>query len=169
MRSEDIGKLYAYHCWATDRVLGTAAALTPEQFSATNALPWGSIRGTLAHMLDSEWLWRILLTEGSVPETRRDFAECATAVELRAAWEEVRAHWRANLAAWSDDDLQADSAYVLPNGAVRTQPLWLAVAHVVNHGTQHRAEVAQALTELGHSPGDLDLSYWHRIQQGIAT
>ena len=36
-------------------------------------------------------------------------------------------------------------------------PLWQLLLHVVNHGTQHRAEAAITLTQYGRSPGDVDL------------
>ena len=52
--------------------------------------------------------------------------------------------------------------YKTTKGVPHSNVLWQLLAHVVNHGTQFRAEVAVALTVEGHSPGDLDLLLFMR-------
>ncbi len=53
------------------------------------------------------------------------------------------------------DDASLAEPLALSDGM--SVPRWLIVAHVVNHGTQHRSELARFLTDRGHSPCELDL------------
>lgn len=39
-------------------------------------------------------------------------------------------------------------------------PTWQLLAHVMNHGTQHRSEVAVLLSAAGRSPGNLDMVFF---------
>lgn len=67
---------------------------------------------------------------------------------------------RFHLGQWEGDfpDLDRPRTITFAGDGVRvTAPPWKHTAHIVNHGTQHRSDAAQLLTELGHSPGDLDL------------
>ena len=64
---------------------------------------------------------------------------------------------RAFLAGLTDDDLQRIVHYRTTKGVQGENPLWQLLLHVVNHGTQHRAEAAIMLTQHGCSPGDVDL------------
>ncbi len=50
-----------------------------------------------------------------------------------------------------------DFRYTRSDGEPRVRPFWHTLVHVVNHGTQHRSELARFLTDRGHSPGELDL------------
>jgi uncharacterized damage-inducible protein DinB len=71
-----------------------------------------------------------------------------TIEELRERWEVEWAAVDAWLPTLTDDFV----AYVHEG-----VPVGMMLVHVVNHGTQHRAEAAALLTAEGRSPGELDL------------
>src|SRR5262245_53001378 len=60
MKTQDIHLLYEYNYWANKRILAVSANVSHEQFDATGFFPYGGLRGTLLHILDTEWGWRAL-------------------------------------------------------------------------------------------------------------
>jgi uncharacterized damage-inducible protein DinB len=157
MRVADIQTLYDYNYWATKHILHTAAGITDEQFTAPTRFPWGSLRGTLVHILAGErfWLYR---WQGMPPRPDPTPADYPTLAALRERCPHDEAELRSYLATLADDDLDRPHTYILQNGIAGTAPLWARIVHVVTHGTLHRGETAQMLTEFGHSPGDFDLA-----------
>ena len=158
MNKHDIQLLCAYNRWANARILDAVAKLTDEQYRAPGKLPHDDLRGTLVHTLFAEWVWRMRWL-GTAPDYRyriqpEDFP---TAASLRKRWAEEEEALAAFVAELTDEKLKVAFDYTSTEGGHHRRVLWETMAHTVNHGTQHRSEVAAVLTELGHSPGDLDL------------
>lgn len=157
MNRADIQLLYDYNYWANARVLKAASQLTPDRFTAPHGLSHGSIRGALAHVLAAEIVWRLRCQSGLSPAALPGDADFPTLDALRTRWAEEETAMRAYLSTLTDEQLAQSVEYKTTKGVPFSNTLWQLLAHVVNHGTQFRAEAAVALTAEGHSPGDLDL------------
>lgn len=144
-------------------MLDAAAGLTAEQYTTVYpGLSFGSVRGSLVHVLMAEHTWRRRIADGVSERSPLSEADLPEFAGLRQRWAEEEAALRAFVAGLTDDRLAAPVAYTSTDGKDYQTPLWQILTHVVNHGTQFRAEAAVALTALGRSPGDLDFIYYVR-------
>lgn len=161
MQPTEIQLLYDYNHWATARILSAMEQLPADIFTEPNTLVWGSLRGTLVHVMRAEWAWHARCL-GTSPPALPDEDEFSTLANLIARWRDVEAAMRALVTGIGTKDLTRMIHYRTTSGIAQAQPLWQILVHVVNHGTQHRAEVAHVLTELGASPGDVDFIVYLR-------
>lgn len=157
MKKADILTLYDYNYWANDRVLDAAAKVSPAQFVAPASASHGSLRGALVHVFGAEVVWRLRCAQGISPPALPAEDDFPVLDVLVQRWREEEGAMRAYLAVINDEALNQPLRYTTTKGVPYENTLWHLLVHLVNHGTQSRAEAAVVLTEFGHSPGDLDL------------
>jgi uncharacterized damage-inducible protein DinB len=136
MHADEIRFLFGYDRYATERVLGVLDDVDPSIWSASDVVGERGLGAILVHHLGSSQRWR------------HGFQQTG---------EQPEPELEPLLSALTDGFL-AD----LDEGI----PVWQLLVHMVNHGTQHRAEAAALLSAQGRSPGDLDLFDWAEAQAG---
>lgn len=159
MNKQDILIFYQYNQWANAKILNAATPVTQEEYLATASFPHGGLRGTLVHALFAEWIWRNRW-EGTSPTKRLKPEEFPNFESLRTRWAEEEKALMSFVDNLNDETLASKFSYKSTDGTPHQRILWQAMAHLVNHGTQHRTEAAAILTDLGHSPGDIDMIYF---------
>jgi len=156
MNVDDIRYLFDYDRWATKRVLDALDGIPDQVWSRTNAIGEMGLGGILVHHLGATQRWRHAIQQtGEEPAPEEE--PLLSILELRSRW---TAEWAA-YDAWVPNISQGVLDYVHEGVAV-----WRMLAHVVNHGTQHRSEAAALLTEIGHSPGEIDMIFF---AEGLAA
>ena len=156
MNKQDILILYKYDEWSSRKILDAASNLTTEQYLAPASFPHGGLRGTLVHALFASWVWR-MRWEGTSPSTRFKPEDFPTFIALRGRWQTEAEHLMKFIDTLTDERLNQKFTYKSLDGNAHERILWQAMAHAINHGTQHKTEAAAILTDFGHSPGDIDL------------
>ena len=162
MDASTIRTLFDYNYWSKARIMGAALKVTPAQFTAVNSSSYGSLRGTLVHNLNAEVIWRKRLSRETPPFDLPAESVFLTPQDLNDYWLTDEDLMRAFIASLTDADLEAVFEYKNSKGTVFHNFTWGILAHVVNHGTQHKAEAAAMLTDFGYSPGDIDLIVYLR-------
>jgi uncharacterized damage-inducible protein DinB len=150
---------FDYTFWCRDRILGAAKGLTEADYTSPCGLDYPSIRATLAHWLGSEIM---LLNRWRGTSGRLTEADVPTVAALREAWRLHERALRSHLASLTDADLEGRIEFTNRTGATVSEVLWQSMLQSVTHSTQHRSEIALALTQKGHSPGGLDFAIYVR-------
>ncbi|MBB6407976.1 DinB family protein [Mesorhizobium sangaii] len=159
----------AYNQWANNRIYDAAAELDEEEFNRNVGAFFGSMMGTLNHLLTADRIWMKRFTgEGDAPTTL-DAVLHRGLPGLRMAREaEDRriVDWVGGL---SDKALTGRFTYMTVSD-MRTvsQRLAPALDHVFNHQTHHRGQAHTILTILGRPSLGLDLMLFQRTEEGRA-
>ena len=154
-----VRQLLLYTLWADRVCLNSVEQVEAEDLTRDTGTSFGSLLGTLAHILGSQRLW-LARFEGKALERGSDLAAFPDWETLNAAWGETSAELGFFLASLTAEQVVADLTWTSTQGVTYTRPLWQPVLHLVNHGTYHRGQVVSQLRQLGYEPPSTDMIYF---------
>ncbi len=151
-----VRQLLLYTLWADRICLKAVEEVRPEDLVRAAGTSFGSLLGTLAHMLQAQRRW-LARFEGKNAEPRPETGEFPDLRSLGAAWAETSAELEFFLAALTGEQVANDLAWTDTAGAAHVRPLWQPVVHLVNHASYHRGQVVSLLRQMGYTPPSTDL------------
>lgn len=151
--------LFAYHWHTTQQLLNKAKNLGEANLYNNPGYAHGSIFDLFFHLLQTDISWRKGLESGKQQAgvEKEAYPDLAA---LQAGFEEEAAAWQALLNGYSAATIEGNINLINWRGDQMTFPLWHVLQHVVFHGMQHHAEIAQLLTNKGQSPGNIDFLFY---------
>lgn len=160
MNEKYIHTLYRYNAWANARLWECIMALTDEQFVQDVGYSWGTVCGQVVHLMtvDERWFARI---KGIPLPDRLQPQDFPTRAAARAKWDEIENAVQEYAQSVDDAQLARLIDYDMPHrGGMKRNAVWQIMAHVVNHATDHRAQIMAMLHLLGAPTAEPDLMFY---------
>lgn len=158
-----------YNQWMNAKVYEADAGLSDPQRKRDLGAFFGSIHGTLNHLLLADRLWLARLTGDREGFTSRDasgepipfrgldqilYEEFEDLRRERGRTDDHIDEW---VAGFDETALFGTLRYKNSKGTEHAHPMWWAVSHFFNHQTHHRGQLTTLLTQLGEDVGMTDL------------
>lgn len=145
MNADAFRHFYNYH-FAENRKIWDSYVLplTDEQFTRDVNYSHGSVRDQIIHLMSVDEAWFGDLGAVEIANAF-DPAQDEDRQSLRAYWDEVERQMGQYLEQLTDEVLTEKPL----EGEDENLILWQVLLHVVNHGTDHRAQLLRLLNDLG--------------------
>ena len=158
-----------YNAWQNKGLRGHIDAMGEDALTLDRGAFFGSIIGTLNHLLWGDLVWMARFEGVSAPDTA--IGDSAGLTVTPIAWSTQRFSMDGRISVWADKlkavDLVGNLSWY-SGGAKRevTQPLQTCIVHFFNHQTHHRGQVHAMLTAAGIKPDHTDLPFMPDINLG---
>ncbi len=152
--------LARYNALANLRLYEACASLSDGERKRRRPAFFGSIHGTLNHLMVGDRIWLARFAGEEVPSTNLDAILYEDFGELREARLSEDARIEAFAAGIDQAFLGGTIRYVNNEGRTLEDPVDLLVTHFFNHQTHHRGQVHDMLSQTEVPPPVLDL---HRV------
>lgn len=167
--SEQVRFMARYNTWMNTRTYDAAGRLPPSELAVDRKAFFGSILGTLNHLVvtDTIWLKRFAAhpaAHAALDPVRRlpmpasldamPFTDFAALAAHRKMLDGAIEDWVQSL---TDDDLGYVLHYANSKGVESDRLLFSLVLHFFNHQTHHRGQVSTLLFQAGVDVGVTDL------------
>ncbi|MEL7175712.1 MAG: DinB family protein [Pseudomonadota bacterium] len=151
-----------YSQWQNREMLKTLETLPVEELTKERGAFFGSIMGTINHLLwaDQMWMSRFDRSKGpggGIPESR-------DLTPTLAVWGAERFQTDGRILLWAEQvkslDLVGDLKWF--SGALGqsiSRPAAVCIIHMFNHQTHHRGQVHAMMTQAGLSPAATDIPF----------
>ncbi len=157
MNADAFRHFYEYHFAENRKIWDTAVmSLTQEPFVQPVDYSIGSARDQIVHLISVDDIWFSGLRGLEIPDwlNPADFDDRKI---IRTHWDNLEQIMRGYLAKLRDDMLFQKP---FAEGEDKDLILWQVLLHVVNHGTDHRAQLLRVLNDLGAKTDSQDYIFY---------
>lgn len=152
-----------YNLWQNNQLYSVLKQMDDAEIERDRGAFFGSIKGTLNHLLWGDLLWLSRFAGGAYPkiENASQFVDLYKTISI---WSSERFRCDNRIIAWAESlkqiDLMGELTWksITMDKEVKT-PLSLCITHFFNHQTHHRGQVHAMLTAAGQKAPVSDLLF----------